>query len=173
MRKPPDNSYSPRLQQVAPLPDSTNLICARPRRIVDLSRKEITGDAAPMSRQSLQTPITPAPDANGSASRHTPQVVPPTKRQLLYARRIATSAGIVLPWSVQQDRASLSQWISNNAHRIQRTRPASRAAAPDDRPSSRQVAWAERIARARRRQIPDECYRSRSLMRGWIDSNTW
>lgn len=131
------------------------------------------------SLQTLQTPITPAPDANGSDAGLDPgpprQVVPPTKRQLLYARRIATSAGIVLPWSVQQDRASLSQWISDNAHLMQGRQGSAHSvsAAPDDQPSSRQVAWAERIARARRRQIPDECYRSRSLMRGWIDSNTW
>jgi hypothetical protein len=39
------------------------------------------------------------------------------------------------------------------------------------RPTSKQVAFAERIARAKRRDVPDECYKSRDLMSRWITSN--
>jgi len=91
----------------------------------------------------------------------------PTERQLLYARRIAATAGIVLPWEAQQDRMTLSEWISANKHHLQSNQPMS------DTPSSRQVGYAERIARARQRSIPDECYRSRSLLSRWIETNRW
>ena len=94
-------------------------------------------------------------------------VLRPTDRQLRYARRIAASAHLVLPWEVQQDRKALSEWIEANAHRLK-----SRDPRPEE-PSSRQVGYAERIARARRRTIPDECYRSRDLLSRWIEANRW
>ncbi|MCC5960507.1 MAG: hypothetical protein JJU08_14340 [Rhodobacteraceae bacterium] len=40
-----------------------------------------------------------------------------------------------------------------------------------DYPTSKQVSFAERLARAKRRSVPDECFRSRELMSRWIDSN--
>ena len=113
----------------------------------------------------LQQKIEPEGPENPAAL----PVLQPTERQLLYARRIAESAGIVLPWETQQDRTALSEWITANAERLKpRTRD------PDSgTPSSRQVGYAERIARARRRTIPDECYRSRGLLTKWIDANKW
>lgn len=92
----------------------------------------------------------------------------PTERQLAYAFQIASSTGTSLPGAVQSDRGALSEWIAANSGRVQRARPSS-----DDRPSSRQVDYAEKIARGRRRLIPDECYRSRALLSRWIDSNRW
>ncbi|MDB9804462.1 hypothetical protein OAC22_01045 [bacterium] len=41
----------------------------------------------------------------------------------------------------------------------------------DNGASSKQVAFAERLARAKRRSVPDECFKSRELMSRWIDSN--
>ena len=38
-------------------------------------------------------------------------------------------------------------------------------------PSSKQVAFAERIARLKRREIPRECFQNRQLMSRWIDGN--
>ena len=38
-------------------------------------------------------------------------------------------------------------------------------------PSSKQVAFAERLARIKRRAVPDECFRDRALMSKWIDGN--
>ena len=38
-----------------------------------------------------------------------------------------------------------------------------------DHPSSRQVAIAERLARLKRRNVPDECFRDRVSMSKWID----
>ena len=96
-----------------------------------------------------------------------PQLLP-TDRQLAYARRIADDAGIKVPGAVQQDRSTLSEWIRVNAGRRRMPRVEER-----DRPSSKQVAYAERIARSRRREIPAECYRSRALLSRWIDSNRW
>ena len=92
----------------------------------------------------------------------------PTDRQLAYARRIASATGVSLPGAIQSDRNALSEWISANVVRVQRAPPTS-----DDCPSSRQVGYAEKIARGRRRLIPDECYRSRALLSRWIDSNRW
>jgi hypothetical protein len=70
--------------------------------------------------------------------------------------------GAVLPWEAQQTRAALSAWIE---------RQAKAPALMDPRPTSKQVAFAERIARLKRRAVPEECYRDRSLMSRWIDSN--
>ena len=36
------------------------------------------------------------------------------------------------------------------------------------RPSSRQVGFAEKLARRKRTHVPDECFRSRDLMSRWI-----
>ena len=34
-----------------------------------------------------------------------------------------------------------------------------------------QVAFAERLARIKRRAVPDECFRDKGLMSKWIDGN--
>ncbi len=106
-------------------------------------------------------------EAEGPENPAALPVLPPTERQMRYARRIAEQAGIVLPWEIQQNRKALSEWIEINQHRGQHRAP------QPDTPSSRQVGYAERIARARRRTIPDECYRSRDLLSRWIDANGW
>ena len=41
----------------------------------------------------------------------------------------------------------------------------------DQLPSSKQVAFAERLARIKRRAVPDECFRDKGLMSKWIDGN--
>lgn len=89
--------------------------------------------------------------------------LPATPKQLAYARKIAESRNVVLPWEIQQDRRALSSWID-----AERRKPAT---VRDPRPSSKQVAFAERIARIRRSTVPDECFRDRNLMSRWIDSN--
>lgn len=68
----------------------------------------------------------------------------------------------LLPWEVQQDRRSLSAWIETQA----KLKPADTS-----HPTSKQVAFAERLARIKRRAVPDECFRDRGLMSKWIDGN--
>ncbi len=92
----------------------------------------------------------------------------PTNRQLQYAGKIAASAGIALPKDVQLDRADLSRWIEANRHRMARSK-----SVEGSLPTARQTAWAERIARGRKRSIPEECYKSRELLAKWIDANSW
>ena len=88
----------------------------------------------------------------------------PTPRQMAHARSLALRNQTLLPWNVQQDRRSLSAWIDAQS----RLRPLS----PTDRlPSSKQVAFAERLARIKRRAVPDECFRVKGLMSKWIDGN--
>lgn len=41
----------------------------------------------------------------------------------------------------------------------------------DHLPSSKQVAFAEKLARIKRRAVPDECFRDKGLMSKWIDGN--
>jgi hypothetical protein len=41
----------------------------------------------------------------------------------------------------------------------------------DSLPSSKQVAFAERLARIKRRAVLDECFRDKGLMSKWIDGN--
>ena len=38
-------------------------------------------------------------------------------------------------------------------------------------PTSKQVAFAEKLARIKRRAVPDECFRDKGLMAKWIDGN--
>ena len=90
--------------------------------------------------------------------------LPPTEKQMRYARTLAQRTNSVLPWEVQQDRHALSRWIDEQQEKSRQVQQA-------DTPTSKQVAYAERIARARRRDVPDECYRSCALLSRWIDSN--
>ena len=77
---------------------------------------------------------------------------------------ISTAQSDMLPWEVQQDRRALSSWIDAQA----KLKPVS---ALDQLPSSKQVAFAERLARIKRRAVPDECFRDKGLMSKWIDGN--
>jgi hypothetical protein len=70
----------------------------------------------------------------------------------------------LLPWEIQQDRRSLSAWIDAQAQ----MKPLS---ALDSLPTSRQVAFVEKLARIKRRAVPDECFRDKGLMSKWIDGN--
>lgn len=90
--------------------------------------------------------------------------LPITARQLAYARALALRNQTLLPWSVQQDRRSLSAWIEGQAQ----LKP---MAEIDRLPSSKQVAFAERLARIKRRAVPEECFRDKGLMSKWIDGN--
>ena len=65
---------------------------------------------------------------------------------------------------IQQDRRSLSALINAQAH----MRP---AADFDLRPTFKQVAFAEKLARIKRRGGPDECFRDKGLVSKWIDGN--
>lgn len=88
--------------------------------------------------------------------------LPPTPRQVDFARAIATRIGARIPTDAANDRRALSAWIDR--HKAQ-----SAARAPGA--TSKQVAFAERIARAKRRAIPDECFRDAGLMSRWISAN--
>ncbi|MCI2397823.1 hypothetical protein [Aliiroseovarius subalbicans] len=88
--------------------------------------------------------------------------LPPTPKQVDYARAIAARLKLVIPPDQASDRRSLSEWIDR--HKAKST-----ARAPGA--TSRQVAFAERIARAKRRAIPDECFRDAGMMSRWIDAN--
>ena len=69
--------------------------------------------------------------------------LPATPRQIAYARSLALRNQTLLPWEIQQDRRSLSAWIGAQAQ----MKPLS---ALDSLPSSKQVAFAERLARIKR-----------------------
>ena len=92
--------------------------------------------------------------------------LPVSDKQLHFARRIAARASLDLPADVQQDRRAMSAWIDAHVNRQDRSRPDFARY-----PSSRQVAFAERIARIKRRQVPRECFQDMGLMSRWIDSN--
>lgn len=90
--------------------------------------------------------------------------LPVTEKQLHFARNIAQRTKVSLPLKVQGDREALSLWISTHKN--------GPTAGPfSNYPSSKQVAFAERIARIKRRNVPDECFRDRGLMSKWIDHN--
>lgn len=90
--------------------------------------------------------------------------LPATPRQIAYARALGLRNQTLLPWEVQQNRRSLSAWIEVQA----RLKPVSDL---DRLLSSKQVAFAEKLARIKRRAVPDECFRDKGLMSKWIDGN--
>ena len=78
--------------------------------------------------------------------------------------RIAQRTDARFPKHLRQDRSKLSAWIDANKPK--------RASGPfAEYPSSKQVAFAERIARIKRQEIPHACFRDRTMMSRWIDSN--
>lgn len=91
--------------------------------------------------------------------------LPATPRQIAYARALAARNRTALPSAIAQDRHSLSAWIDAQA------RAAGSVRADDGLPTSRQVAFAEKLARIKRRAVPDECFRDKGLMARWIDGN--
>ncbi|XDA97743.1 hypothetical protein AB1M95_16765 [Sulfitobacter sp. LCG007] len=93
------------------------------------------------------------------------EALPATEKQLRFAHQLVLRTGDSLPEGITGNRSALSRWI--DAHKD----AAKRQQAVSDVPSSKQVAYAERIARIRRRDIPRECFRDRLLMSKWIDSN--
>lgn len=109
-----------------------------------------------------------------SAQTHTPASesapvsgypLPPTEKQIRYARQIAMRTSDVLPWDTLQSRALLSQWITDHAAlRANTPKPSERPA------TSRQVAFAERLAMRKRTNVPRECFQSAQMMSRWIDS---
>ncbi len=91
-----------------------------------------------------------------------PTPLPPTQKQLDYARAIARRLDMAIPRAGLEDRQALSRWIDSH-------KPSGGAHGPGA--TSRQVAFAEKIARIKRRAIPDECFRDAGLMSRWIDAN--
>ena len=88
--------------------------------------------------------------------------LPVTPKQFAYARSLALKNQTLLPWEVQQDRRALSSWIDAQA----RLKPVS---ALDQLPSSKQVAFAERLARIKRRAVPGAKAEHIANVAGWAD----
>jgi hypothetical protein len=105
-----------------------------------------------------------APMSDSAASYVPPMALPPTSKQILFARQLAMQTGAVLPWQVQQDRRALSRWID-----AQKAYTLNSDAA--HRPTSKQVAFAERLATIKRTNVPDECFQDRQMLSRWIDSH--
>ena len=94
-------------------------------------------------------------------------ILAPTDRQMKFAWRISCALKQTIPPDAKTNRRVLSRWIDRHQNDY-------RAEAPlraNGSATSKQVAFAERIARAKRRAVPDECFRSAALMSAWIDSN--
>ena len=87
--------------------------------------------------------------------------LPPTDKQLNYARAIARKLDMPIPRGSLETRQALSSWIDR--HKTRNTTGGSA--------TSRQVAFAEKISRIKRRAIPGECFRDAGLMSRWIDAN--
>ncbi len=95
---------------------------------------------------------------------HSP--LPPTPKQVDYARHLAQRLGAEIPQHAANDRRALSDWIDAHKARAVAARRAAGSGA-----TSKQVAFAERIARVKRRAVPEECFRDAGLMSRWIDAN--
>ena len=93
---------------------------------------------------------------------------PPSTRQLYFAREIAARIGRAIPAETRGDRDALSGWISRHRAEFEERRAANTGGA---RATPKQVGFAEKLSRARRRPIPAECFRSAALMSRWLDAN--
>lgn len=97
---------------------------------------------------------------------------PPTTRQLNFARLMAARLRDPVPEHAKADRAALSIWIDARKSAYSEIAAAQTGGyGGAGGATSRQVSYAERIARSRRRAVPPECYRSAELMSRWIDAN--
>lgn len=101
--------------------------------------------------------------SQGSALKPSSNALP-TEKQVRFAQKIAQRGGILLPWNVLQNRRDLSNWIDQNAHVLQRGN-----STLSPLPSSKQVQFAERIARRKKMSVPDICFKDRQTMSQWID----
>ena len=97
---------------------------------------------------------------------HASPPVLPTPKQVSYARQIAQRLNETIPWESAQDRRALSDWIAAHQSTLRRRHANSSPGA-----TSRQVAFAETIARRKRLNVPEECFRDAGLMSRWIDHN--
>ena len=91
---------------------------------------------------------------------------PATEKQIAFAKALAARTGVALPAALMRDKAGLSAWIDKA--RAATVAPAGRFS---NYPSAKQVQFAERIARLKRRQIPAECFKDKVMMSRWIDGN--
>ncbi|MFK7878048.1 MAG: hypothetical protein AB8B71_20145 [Paracoccaceae bacterium] len=109
-------------------------------------------------------PVIPAPDTEANDYHR----LPVSEKQLRFAHQIAARLQTVVPDHILTDRQALSGWIDDHKSLKARTKNTSQFA---NYPSSKQVAFAERIARMKRRVVPQECFKDRTLMGRWIDGN--
>lgn len=92
----------------------------------------------------------------------------PTPAQVDYARKISATLRETIPPEDINDRRALSNWISSHQGAF---KSASAVYARTPGATSKQVAYAEKIARRRRVDVPDECFRDSTLMSHWISTN--
>ncbi len=89
----------------------------------------------------------------------------PTAKQISYAKIIASRINAHIPANASADRRALSHWI--DLHKAKDSMPRT----GDGYATSKQVEFAERLARIKRRAIPQECFRDMGMMSRWIDAN--
>lgn len=92
----------------------------------------------------------------------------PTPAQVDYARKISQRLNEVISQEDYRDRRALSDWIG--AHQAAFKRAVHQKSSSFGA-TSRQVAYAERLARRRRRDVPNECFKDAGLMSKWIEHN--
>ena len=92
----------------------------------------------------------------------------PTPAQVDYARAISQRLHQRIPPDDIADRRALSNWIGAHQDAYRKAAVTARSGVGA---TSRQVGFAEKIARRKRLQVPDECFRDAKLMSGWISRN--
>lgn len=92
----------------------------------------------------------------------------PTPAQVDYARAISRRLHEQIPASDISDRRALSNWIGAHQDAYRKSAVTARSGGTA---TSRQVGFAEKIARRKRLQVPAECFHDAGLMSGWISRN--
>jgi len=94
---------------------------------------------------------------------------PATERQIAFATSLAARSSVKLPAALMHDRAGLSAWIDRTKSAAATGQSATGQFS--NYPSAKQVQFAERIARLKRREVPSACFKDKTMMARWIDGN--
>ena len=93
-------------------------------------------------------------------------ILPPTPKQVDFAKSIATRLKARIPESSANDRRALSEWISLHQSKLKST--ARYDSARGRGATSKQVALAESLAKRKRVDVPPECFQDAATMSRWI-----
>lgn len=90
-----------------------------------------------------------------------------TEKQIKFANKIAQSLGEVVPDECFESHEEMSRWIDEHLPMLEKDEDGKAVF----KPSEKQAAFAERIARVLGAKIPQDCFTNSRKLSAWIDDN--